>query len=117
MKDLKLENLTPREYTELRRLVNSAKRATHQRYQAEARCASAHARLAQRKAELANSEKEEVAAMAHLNRFLAAHREKPQPKPQPQTTNQVGKQWANRCEGEALRDAERARKERFTRLG
>lgn len=115
MKDLKLEQLSPAEYAELRRLANNAKHSTIRRYKSEEDCRAAHARLATRRAELAAAEEEERQALSILNRFLAAHREKPQPQPQP--TNQVGNQWASRCQADAAREAERARKARFTKLG
>lgn len=117
MKDLKLDHLSPAEYAELRQLVGYAKKATAKRYKSESACAEAHAHLARRRAELANSEKEEAAALAQLNRFLAAHRKKPQPHPQPQANNQVANSWSRRCEAEAAQDKERARRERFTMLG
>lgn len=116
MKDLKLKNLSPEEYAELRRLVSSAEKATSSRYRAEEACQAAYARLAQKNAELSHSEKEEAAALARLNRFLATHRQKPQS--QPQTNNrQVATQWANSCKVDAALDAERHRRESFTKLG
>ena len=116
MKDLKLENLSPEEYSELRRLVNNAKSATQRRYKCAESCREAHARLATKRAELLTSEQEEEQALARLNRFLAAHRKKPQTQPKP-NNRQVASQWASRCQADAAKEGERARKERFTKLG
>lgn len=116
MKDLKLENLSPEEYSELRRLVNNAKNATQRRYKCAESCREAYARLATKRAELITSEQEEEQALARLNRFLAAHRKKPQTQPQA-NNRQVASQWANRCQANAAHDAERQRRESFTKLG
>ena len=117
MKDLKLENLSPAESAELRRLANACQKATKRRYKREEQCRSAHARLATRRAELAASHEEEQEALDELNRFLAAHRQKPKLTHHQASNCQVANSWSRRCEAEAAQDKERARRERFTMLG
>lgn len=117
MKDLKLENLSPAESAELRRLANACQRATKRRYKREEQCRSAHARLATKRAELAASHEEEQEALDELNRFLAAHRQKPKQPSQTHRQASVANSWASRCQREAAQDMERARRERFTKLG